>query len=59
MMVLRNTILVSLLLACSGCVEIAGTFVGNIAADQALKQYDKYEKDKKNDTGQEIPKKAI
>ena len=46
MMVLRNTILVSLLLACSGCVEMAGTFAGNILADQAVKQYDKYEKEK-------------
>ena len=45
-MALRNMILVSLLLACSGCVEIAGTFIGNIAADQAVKQYDKYEKEK-------------
>lgn len=59
MMVLRNTILVGLLLACSGCVEIAGTFAGNILADQATKQYDKYEKEKKNDSGQEIPKKAL
>ena len=46
MMVLRNMILVSLLLACSGCVEMAGTFAGNILADQAVKQYDKYEKEK-------------
>lgn len=46
MMVLRNTILVGLLLACSGCVEMAGTFAGNILADQAVKQYDKYEKEK-------------
>jgi hypothetical protein len=38
-------ILVGLLLGCSGCVEMAGTFAGNILADQAVKQYDKYEKD--------------
>jgi hypothetical protein len=52
MMVLRNTILVSLLLACSGCVNVLGTFTGNILANQAIKQYDKYEKnkDKKNET---------
>ena len=59
MIVLRNTILVSLLLACSGCVNVLGTFTGNILANQAIKQYDKYEKDKKNDTGQEIPKKTL
>lgn len=59
MTVLRNMILVSLLLACSGCVEVAGTFVGNILADQATKQYDKYEKEKKDDIGQKVPKKAI
>lgn len=46
MMVLRNTILVSLLLVCSGCVEMVGTFAGNILANQAVKQYDKYEKEK-------------
>jgi hypothetical protein len=38
---------------------MAGTFAGNILADQAVKQYDKYEKDKKNDTEQKIPKKTI
>lgn len=46
MMVLRSMILVGLLLVCSGCVEMAGTFAGNILADQAVKQYDKYEKEK-------------
>ena len=45
-MVLRNMILVSLLLVCSGCVEMAGTFAGNVLANQAVKQYDKYEKEK-------------
>jgi hypothetical protein len=46
-------------LACSGCVEVAGTFAGNILADQAVKQYDKYEKEKKNDPKQKVPEKAI
>lgn len=59
-MVLRNTILVGLLLACSGCVDLmvttSGTFAGNILSDKVIKQMDK---DKKNDTRQEIPKKAI
>ena len=59
MMVLRSMILVGLLLGCSGCVEMAGTFAGNILADQAVKQYDKYEKEKQNDTGQKIPQKAL
>ncbi len=59
MMVLRSMILVGLLLACSGCVEVAGTFAGNILADQAVKQYDKYEKEKKNDPKQKVPEKAI
>ena len=58
-MVLRNMILVSLLLVCSGCVEMAGTFAGNILANQAVKQYDKYEKEKKNDPKQKIPEKTL
>jgi len=57
---LRNMILVSLLLACSGCANFAasvsGTFIGNIASDRVLKEMDK---DKKDDTKQKIPKKTL
>ena len=57
---LRNMILVSLLLVCSGCSQfvasVSGTFVGNIASDRMLKELDK---DKKDDTKQKIPKKTL
>jgi len=59
MMVLRSMILAGLLLGCSGCVEMAGTFAGNLLADQAVKQYDKYEKEKKNDPKQKVSEKAL
>jgi hypothetical protein len=38
---------------------MAGTFAGNILANQAVKQYDKYEKEKKNDPKQKIPEKTL
>ena len=42
MMVLRSMILVGLLLACSGCADLAintaGTFVGNILSNEVIKQ---------------------
>ena len=48
MMVLRNMILVSLLLVCSGCANFAasvgGTFVGNIASDKVIKEMEKNKK---------------
>jgi hypothetical protein len=50
-------ILVSLLLACSGCqsfvASVSGTFVGNIASDKVIKEMNK------NDNEQKIPKKAL
>ena len=59
-MVFRSMILVGLLLGCSGCtdflVNTSGTFVGNIISNKVIKEM---EKEKQNDTGQEIPKKAL
>jgi GTP-sensing pleiotropic transcriptional regulator CodY len=47
-------------LGCSGCtdflVNTSGTFVGNIISNKVIKEM---EKEKQNDTGQEIPKKAL